>query len=288
MTLHRCQRYALVFVFAVASLLDARLVLACTAVYVGKDASTDGAVIIAKSNDYQAVWGNYLEVTERVENEPGRTMPVDNDATVQAPIPATTYRYTSTPWMDSTTATNGLGHDATICTNEYGVAMEMSITAFSNKKALEADPLVEHGLSEFTAVDLVICQSKTAREAVEVLAGLIDEYGSSEVNIALIVDQTESWYVEMYGGHQYAAVKLPDDKVAAFGNEFLLEYVDDYDEAIMSKELESLPKEKGFAEFGTKDKADKLNLRLTYSGEETLTDYSHRRTWIGHQLLAGS
>ena len=162
---------------------------ACTAVYVGKDASADGTTIIAKSNDYQAVWPNYVEVTERVENEPGRAMPIDNGKTVLAPLPDTTYRYTSTPWMDSATATNGLAHDATVCANEYGVVMEMSITSFSNKAALAADPLIEHGLSEFTAVDLVICQSATAREAVEVLCGLIDEYGSSEVNIAFIADQ---------------------------------------------------------------------------------------------------
>ncbi|MBQ9004453.1 MAG: C69 family dipeptidase [Eggerthellaceae bacterium] len=166
--------------------------LACTAVYVGTDASTDGTAIIAKSNDYQAVWPNYVEVIARVEGEPGRTMPVDNDKTVQAPLPETTYRYTSTPFMDSGTATSGLAHDATVCANEYGVAIEMSITAFSNKAALAADPLVEHGLTEFTAVDLVVCQSKTACEAVEVLCGLIDSYGNSEVNIALIADQHEA------------------------------------------------------------------------------------------------
>ena len=39
------------------------------------------------------------------------------------PIPDTTYRYTSTPWMDSTTALNCLGSDATVCTNEYEVAI---------------------------------------------------------------------------------------------------------------------------------------------------------------------
>ena len=45
---------------------------------------------------------------------------------------------------------------------------------------------------------------------------------------ALIANQTESWYVEMYNGHQYAAVRLPDDRVCAFGNEFLLQYLSDY------------------------------------------------------------
>ncbi len=57
---------------------------------------------------------------------------------------------------------------------------------------MAADPLVEHGISEFTAVDLVTCQSSTAREGTEKLLSLIDEYGSSEVNIALIADQQET------------------------------------------------------------------------------------------------
>ncbi len=257
--------------------------LACTAVYVGKGVSADGTVIMAKSNDYQAVWPNHVTITERVENVSGRTMPVDNGRTVLAPLPATTFRYTATPWMDSAVAQNQLGYDATVCANECGVAMEMSITAFSNKAALAADPLAEHGLSEFTAVDLVICQSATAREAVSVLTSLIDRYGSSEVNIALIADQQEAWYVEMYSGHQYAAVRLPDDKVCAFGNEFSLEYLSDYEESVLSPGLKSLPAENGFAVTG---RNGEMNLLATYSGEETAADYSHLRTWIGRKLLA--
>lgn len=262
---------------------DSAQAYACTAVYVGPEASADGTVIMAKSNDYQDVWANYVTITERVENKPGRTMPVDNDKTVFASLPATTYRYTSTPWMASATAANGLGSDATVCTNEYGVAMIMSITSFSNAAALKADPLVEHGLSEFTAVDLVTCQSATAREGVEVLLSLIDTYGSSEVNIALIADQKEAWYIEMYNGHQYAAVKLPDDTVCAFGNEFSLEYVSDYSDCILSEELESLAKDNGFAMYG---KNGELDLLATYSGDEVVTNYSHMRTWIAHQIIA--
>ncbi len=271
---------AMMFIFA-----GVIQVCACTAVYVGSEASSDGTVIMAKSNDYQDVWANYVTITERVENKPGRTMPVDNDKTVFATLPATTYRYTSTPWMASATTANGLGSDATVCTNEYGVAMIMSITSFSNAAALAADPLVEHGLSEFTAVDLVTCQSATAREGVEVLLSLIDTYGSSEVNIALIADQEEAWYVEMYNGHQYAAVKLPDDKVCAFGNEFSLEYACDYSESILSKDLESLARENGFAVYGENGE---LNILASYSGEEVVTNYSHMRTWIAHRIMAPS
>lgn len=186
---------------------------ACTGVYVGQDVSEDGSVIFARSNDSGGVWGNHVTVTSAVENESGRTMPVSLDGSVQVEIPETTYKYTATPFMNSTVANLDLPTiDAAACTNEYGVVMSMSVTAYANDAALTADPLVDTGICENAANDLMICQSKTAREGVDVLLRIIDEYGSSESNIAFIADQSEAWYVEMYTGHQYAAVKLPTDK----------------------------------------------------------------------------
>lgn len=256
---------------------------ACTAVYVGKDASDDGTIIIGRSNDYPDIWPNYVTVVERVENKPGRTMPIDNEDTVMVEIPATTYKYTATPWMESATKYNGLESDAAACANEYGVVMTMSISSFTRAEALEADPEPTNGLTEFTADDLVICQSKTAREAVEVLTSLIDRFGSSESNIALIADQNEAWYVEMYTGHEYAAVKLPDDAVSVFGNEYNLEYLSDYEDSIVSANLEKLAVDHGFAVYGENGE---LNLLKTYAIDPII--YSHMRTWIGHQTLAPS
>ena len=258
---------------------------ACTAVYVGKDVSTDGSVIFARTNDCQGVYANNVIVTPRVENNPGRVMPVDTNGAVNIDIPATTYKYTATPIMNSSLEEWNGTRDASVCTNEYGVAMTMSVTAFPNDAALNADPLVKGGIAENSANDLVICQSKTAREAVEVLLGIIDEYGSSETNIAIIADQNEVWYVEMYTGHQYAAVKMPSDKAAVFGNEYSLEYLSDYDDCITSENLTSLAEDGGFAVHG---KNGEINLFDTYSGKKTLEDYSHRRTWIGHRILAPS
>lgn len=198
---------------------------ACTGVYVGSEVSEDGTILLGKSNDYPDVWPNFVTVVEHVENMLGRTMPINDDDSICAEIPAKTYHYTATPWMDSMRTSAGLEMDATVCANECGVSMLMSVTAFTNQAALAADPLIENELTERTAVNLVICQSATAREAVDVLAGVMDTFGSSECNIALIADQNEAWYFEMYTGHQYAAVKLPSDKVCVFGNEFTLEYL---------------------------------------------------------------
>ena len=259
---------------------------ACTAVYVGSDVSDDGSIIFARSNDSQGVGGNHITVTQRVENTSGRYMPVSLDGKVKTELPATTYKYTSTPFMNSTMANfEESVPDAAACTNEYGVAVTISVTAFPNNDSLNADPLVEDGICEDASADLIACQSKTAREGVEVLTGIIDKYGSSESNIAIIADQKEAWYVEMYTGHQYAAVKLPSDKAAVFGNEYNLEYLSDYEDNITSKNLTSLAEQKGFAVHG---RNNEINLYETYSGNNTTADYSHMRTWIGHQILSPS
>ena len=280
MTKLKCILLTLLLVF-----LNAGFAYACTGVYIGKDASTNGNIILARSNDTQANYATRIMVVPQVEQDPGREMPVDNEDSVDYQLPDTTYKYIATPFMDSTQTVSDTGMDDAACINEHGVGMTMSVTAFSNKAALDADPWVPKGLTEFTANQLVISSSKTAREAVENLAKILDQYGSSETNIAMIADQNEAWYIEMYTGHQYAAVKLPDDQVCVFGNEFSLEYLSDYEDSLTSADLESLAVENGFAVYGDNGE---LNLWATYAGPETVTDYSHMRTWIGHKLLAPS
>ena len=148
----------IVLVLCVLLLCSVQACAACTAIYVGPDVSADGSLIFARSNDEQDVFGNHITVTPRVENVSGRLMSVNVDGNIKTEIPATTYKYTATPYMNSTMAYNGEKvHDAAACTNEYGVGMTMSVTAFPNNAALKADPLVDDGLDEDAAVDLVVC-----------------------------------------------------------------------------------------------------------------------------------
>ena len=42
----------------------------------------------------------------------------------------------------------------------------------------------------------------------------------------MITDQSEAWIVEIYGGHHYCAMKMPDDKVAVCGNQNMIGLVD--------------------------------------------------------------
>ncbi|MDO4183289.1 MAG: C69 family dipeptidase [Coriobacteriia bacterium] len=256
---------------------------ACTGIYVGNQASTDGSAIYVRSNDHQCVWGNRISMVDRVESQSGRTAGVNVDGSITTALPDTTYKYVCTPWMDSTCAENKLEQDAAVAANEYGVSMSMSVTALPSLAAEDADPFLDEGIAEQAANSLVICQSKTAREALDKLLALTDEYGNGEGSIAVIMDQTEAWYVELYTGHQYAAVKLPQDKVAVFGNEFNLERLSDYEEVRVSKDFYSLPERAGFAQHFPDGELDVLG---TYGA--AVVEWCHMRTWIGHKELAPS
>ena len=57
--------------------------------------------------------------------------------------------------------------------------MSSTETIFSSEKALEADPYVEDGLAENCTYNIVLPYVHTAREGVERLGALIEEYGSA-------------------------------------------------------------------------------------------------------------
>ena len=89
--------------------------------------------------------------------------------------------------------------------------------------------------------------------------------------------------MEILSGHQYAAVKVPEDSYAVVPNHFLLGNVDiSSKDVIASKDLINLPKAKGFyKEFG-----GAFHAALTY-GEE-IGDYDCVRLWGGQNKLSPS
>ena len=251
----------------------------CTGAYIGKDVTVDGAAIIARSDDAHPIGPKTCVcIFERVENTPGRYIEGENGFTW--PLPDTTWKYTDVPV--SLGAEKQLWGTGTA--NEWGLAVSATVTAYSCEEALKADPNVIDGIAEEDIATLLAASCKTAREAAELLCKIIDEKGTAEQNIIMAADQNEVWYIETYTGHQYAAVKLPTDKAAVFGNEFMLETLSAYDEVITSPKLFSLPEENGFAQYTNGE----LNLFDTYAGKGRLADYSNMRTWRGHQLLAPS
>lgn len=92
--------------------------------------------------------------------------------------------------------------------------------------------------------------------------------------------------MEIYGGHQYCALKAPSDCVTGTGNDFLIETIDETNpDVICSKDLFKLPAEKGFAVY---DSNGKMNIFNTYAGSEVDMDVCRQRTWRVQNILSPS
>ena len=257
--------------------------LACTGVYVGKDVSDQGTYIIARSEDQaQSDYNKMFMVQPRVENVPGRVI-LDTATGFEIPLPDTTYKYTYVP--DYTRGEDGMYPGS--CTNEYGVSITGTVSTSTCDAWREADPFIEPGLREAILAAAVAAVSTTAREAMDVLLEYVDTYGSEEGNTVMINDQDEAWIVEIYSGHHYCAMKMPDDKVAVFGNQNMIGLVDP----------NATPEDGYIYSDGLFELIDQLGLAVKEGGlyhlaksvtNNTRTDNSNMRNWGGMTILAPS
>ena len=275
--------FRLLSVVLAGAMLLSTSALACTGVYVGKDVSDQGTYIIARSEDQsQSDYNKMFMVQPRVDNVPGRTI-LDTATGFEIPLPDTTYQYTYVP--DYTRGEDGMYPGS--CTNEFGVSITATVSTSTCDAWREADPFVEPGLREAILAAAVAAVATSARDAVDVLLEYVDTYGSEEGNTVMITDQSEAWIVEIYGGHHYCAMKMPDDKVAVFGNQNMIGLVDPNatpeDGYIYSDGLFELIEQLGLAV-----KEGELYHLAKSVTNNTRTDNSNMRNWGGMTILAPS
>lgn len=250
----------------------------CTGIYVGRKASKDGTTIIARCADTHPVTtSQYLKIEPAVTGKPGRLVSGKNGFLWE--LPENTYKYISVPRPKA--VEKGRNWDSAAM-NECGLAVTATVSAYISKEARTWDPYVADGISEDNLAGIIASTCASAREGVERIAKIVDTQGSSESNIIMVADQNEAWYMELYSGHQYAAVKMPEDKIAVFGNEFMLDTLDGYEDVIVSENLEATAQKHGAAVY----RNGSFDPFASYVGTENLADYSNLRTWRGHALLA--
>ncbi len=197
---------------------------ACTAMLVGKKASMDGSVIIARNEDFYTELCPKVFVVEPAVNQADRIYRSANTG-VKIPLPQKAYRYTSTPEANAH-AKNSEGVYGEAGINEKGVAMSATESLYGNERVLAYDPLVPNGIAEDALQDIVLPYINSAKEGVEYLGRLIAKYGSAEGNGVLFADRNEAWYMEIPCGHQWVAQRIPDDCYAFAPNQVSIETID--------------------------------------------------------------
>ena len=266
-------------------LLPVQAVQACCGFIIGRQLTKDGTTLFGRTEDYPYYPNggkhnkNYVVVDAKNYKEGDQLEDESNGFTY--PHAASEMKYTAT--YDSARGDGSNGAFGEHGFNEAGVSMTATVTAIPNKKVLKTDPLTENGIPEAAMLDVVLPRVKSAREGVEFLAKVIEEKGSAEGNVVVFADQNETWYMEILSGHQYVAVKVPEDKYAVFANTYYLGHVDlnDTENVIASKDVEKVAKESG--NYKT-DKDGNFHIAKSY-GPEKYAEGDRSRTYAGITLL---
>lgn len=157
------------------------------------------------------MYAKNLEIYTDTDNGPESF--VARDSPFQCDLPKKALGYTAMPTFDLP------GHWGSAGFNTAGVGMSATESIFSSEKALAADPLVASGVAENSVFNIVLPYIRTAREGVERLGKLIEQFGVAEGFGVGFVDNSEIWYLETASGHRWLACRMPEDQYFVTGNQ---------------------------------------------------------------------
>ena len=178
--------------------------LACTNFLVGKEASTDGSTIISYAADSYGMFG-FLHFSPATDYPEGAMREVKDWDTgrPQGFIPQVAHTYSVVGNMNE--------HQVTIGETTWG-----------GREALWDTVGVDYGSLIYIALE----RSKTAREAIECMISLVNEYGyASEGESFSIGDPNEVWIMDLIGkgpgrkGANWVAVRIPDNAISGHANQ---------------------------------------------------------------------
>lgn len=195
-------RKAMLLVVVMVLGMGGRYATGCTNIIVTRGASTDGSVIISYSVDGE--FHPTLRTTPAADHAPGELQDIkdwDGKVLLRIPFPAHTYAVTG-------------------IMNEHQVVI--GETTFDGRPELESK---QGGIPYWTLMRLTLQRARTAREAINVMTGLVGEFGYASTGESFSIgDPGEAWILEMIGtgeggkGAIWVAVRVPDGTIAAHAN----------------------------------------------------------------------
>lgn len=244
---------------------------ACTTIIVGKDATKDGSIIIARNEDGDSA-SDAIHFLYHQPRAKGYLYQSVQENKFSYQMPDNLMGYSAAPdWATRNTPSGGTFEE--IGFNDAGVGISATETIFSNDKMLKVDPYLDEsrvtgGITEEAIPTIILPQVKSAREGVMLLGHIIETRGAGEGFGVAFVDSKEAWYLENAGGHQWLAVRVPDDSYFVSANQSRLGEVDlkDTKNYLSSPNLIVFAKEHGLYDPKTDGK---FNFHKVYGKNDT-------------------
>ena len=205
-----------------AVLLTAAAASACTTVLVGKDASATGEVLVGHNEDSG---GRYVMRTHIV---PGLSLGGTSGGTIRfEPKTAMLDLPGERPklfWSEARSfAPDGGASFCDFYINGYGVVLCSDNCGKSREEATElTEGGIGYGLRRLTAE-----QARSAYNAVEVAAALLDRYGYIDSGRSYhFADKNEIWVLQVVNGKHYAVKRVQDDEIYVNPNHYTIRQPD--------------------------------------------------------------
>lgn len=194
---------------------------ACTTMIVGKDATADGSVLIAHTEDLGYDSAQVYKVVPAAHHPPGSAYELFSGGTV--PYPPVTQAYFATAVFDKAWVPG----DITSCLTASQVAIYNNMTY---SREYPKDPWeIQPGGVIWTEFDELAAQEATsARQAVAIMGALSEAHWlSADPGTSFaIADAHEGWWIEIARGGQWVAQRVPDDGAVMHANAFAIDVVD--------------------------------------------------------------
>lgn len=230
--------------------------LACTNLIAGPKATADGSVMVTYAADSHNLYG-MLTHTPAADHAPGTVRKVVEWDTGKplGSIPQIPHTYNVVGNINE--------HQVAIGESTWGGHEELTDTT--------GNSVIDYG----SLIQIALERSKTAREAIQVMADLVEKYGyASSGESFSIADKNEVWVMEMIGkgaekGAVWIAVRIPDDAISGHANEPRIRKVNmkDKQNVMHSKDVVSFARKRGY--FNGKD--EDFSFADAYSTHDTGT-----------------
>jgi dipeptidase len=230
---------------SIMTLFTSTSVLASFAIVVGKKASTDGSVLIGHNEQNNEIrFSNFRKISS-MNFRKNEFVKLQNGRMVAMP-PATN----GFLWSESQGSTFS---DSYI--NNKGVAIITNFSPDRIKKTtnLKANEQLKDKGVAYLFNRMIALRANTAREGVIIAGNIITHWGYAGSGTIIIADQNEAWILCATHGKQWAAERIPDNKVAIIPNVYTLGKID-------------------------------FNDKLNFMGSKTLVSYAIKKGWYNPKL----
>ena len=288
---------------------------ACTTIMVGKNASSTGRPLFARTEDLNTNGSKKFIVVPAGFYKAGVEYSLDAQG-LKWTFSHDSYKYTAVPdtsrlgisalggesaskdavphWEDGyhfTFDSNGV--------NEKGFAVTATTTT-GIRSGIGMTGTTGAQWTERTMAKLLLAEAANCQEAMDAIDKLLAP-GPGQQRMAAeaihMADQNEMWMLESVGSYNYVASRVPDDYFCVFTNAMHTQYFDENDPANYRSNFKPVTyaEENGFARYQIDDNGVKrVNIALTYGtlaadGNRGVDgEYNAYRRWRGMTMFAPS